>query len=67
MNSQNNKNYYLSIDRDTGHCTPGERLPCEINPVGDYVIFYDTMEEAEIAAKAIQKRPFLADKLIKTL
>ena len=62
--------HFISINRDTGHVEVGERLigtTIEKNPVGEYVVFFASLELAMKIKKAIEKKPFLANKYIKTL
>ena len=64
------RTHFISINRDTGYVKVGERLigtTIEKNPVGEYVVFFKSLNAAKRIQKAIENRPELVEKYIKTL
>lgn len=61
---------FISIDMDTGFIiaeeTP-ETRKTEVNPVGHYVRFVDSLAHAKRIKRKLEKRPFLVEEYIKTL
>ncbi len=58
---------FLAYDQDTGHCfvetSPADRKT-EINPIGYFIRYFDSVKEAHRVKSQILRRPFLVHKYL---